>query len=76
MLIVDRIEETLVVCEQDDRSMIALPLSDFLYSPKSGDVLRQSPEGQYFLDEETTNSRKETLKNRFARLHKKNQPPH
>ena len=52
MLIIDRIEEGLAVCETENGSMVELSL--FPDGAKEGDVLVQNKTGEYVIDTEKT----------------------
>lgn len=59
-LIIDRIEGTCAVCEQEDRSMLHIPLQQLPHGIKEGDVLL-CKDGQYSIDQEATQARREHL---------------
>lgn len=59
MIIVDRIEGILVVCEQDDKSHIELPLNKLPPKVREGDCLIPQPDGSYRIDHQETNRRRQ-----------------
>lgn len=66
MLIVDRIENGIAVCETEEQGMISLPLERCSGPVKEGDVLVES-DGVYRADPEQT----EKLREEVRRLSKK-----
>lgn len=63
MLVVDRIEENLVVCQDvETEKIFKIDISKFKNVPKESDVIKKSF-GKYITDEKKTNKRKEYIKN-------------
>jgi len=72
MIVVDRIIDGIAVCIEEYKS-IEIPLSSIVGAVKEGSVLRACVSSdQYFVDTEKTESRKESMANRFDRLKKRN----
>jgi hypothetical protein len=61
-VIVDRIEEEIAVCEQENRQMINIPLKDISFIPKEGDVLIID-KNNIKLDLEETKNKKGEIEN-------------
>jgi hypothetical protein len=76
MIIVDRIENELAVCEIDG-VMINIALSKISPGVQEGDVLIDTGDGVcYTIDIAETNQRKIDINKRFTRLKAKNKPLH
>jgi len=72
MIIVDRIENGIAVCEIDG-AMIEIALSKISSDVKEGDVLANTGDGEsYTIDIATTKQRKEDINKRFERLKARN----
>lgn len=69
-LTVDRIEENIVVCENEEREIIEIKIDEFIEIPKSGDVVKRNSEGRYEILVEETENKKEEIQNRFSKLFK------
>ena len=70
-LTVDRVEGNIVVCENEEREMVEINVSEFCGSPKSGDIVETNDEGKYEILSEETEIRKENITKRFLNLFKK-----
>ena len=53
MLIVDRIESNIAVCEDENKNMININLEEFVEIPKDGDVI-ELIDGKYIINKEET----------------------
>lgn len=60
-LVVDRIEENFIVCEDENQSILELKSEEVIGSVKEGDVLVKSKEGKFFADEELTIKRRKEI---------------
>lgn len=67
MLIVDRIEGELAVCERQDRTMAVIPLAELPPGLREGDCLRETGDG-YAVDAEETARRRARNRDRFRGL--------
>ncbi len=70
-LIVDRIEENKVVCENENGGMVEIEFKKFVTMPKDGDMVCENDEGMYIILEEETKKEKEEISERFMNLFKK-----
>ena len=68
MLIVDRIESGIAVCEVEQGESIEIPLTLLPPEISEGDVLDVDETGECFIDSEATAQRKDALKGRLDRL--------
>ena len=69
-LIVDRIEENIVVCENENQEMIEIDVSNFLEIPKDGDIVKLNDDGMYEILKDETEDRKEEIEDLFSSLFK------
>lgn len=60
-LIVDRIEENFIVCEDESQSILELKNNEVIGSVKEGDVLVKGKDGKFFRDEELTIKRRKEI---------------
>ncbi len=60
-LIVDRIEENFIVCEDESQSILELKNNEVIGSVKEGDVLVKGKDGKFFIDEELTIKRRKEI---------------
>ena len=67
MLIVDRIENSIAVCEDENKNMIKINLEEFVETPKDGDVI-ELIDNKYITNKEETEKRKKNLEQRFYNL--------
>lgn len=70
-LTVDRIEEFIVICENDNREMLEIRVDQFVKIPKEGDIVYLNDDGKYDVLKEETDKREEEIKKRFSRLFNK-----
>ena len=70
-LTVDRVEGNIVVCENENREMVEIDVSEFEGLPKSGDIVETNDKGKYEILSEETEIRKENITKRFLNLFKK-----
>ena len=68
--VVDRLEGDFAVCESRERKMREIPLKQFGYPPREGDVVYEE-HGILQKDEEAIADRKKEMKSRFSKLIKK-----
>lgn len=61
MIIVDRIEGTTIVCEDNDEQLIIENQQELREIPKEGDVLIRNDDGTYSVDREMTQKRREYI---------------
>lgn len=69
-LTVDRIEENIVICENEDREIVEIKIDEFINIPKSGDIIKKNSEGIYEILVEETENKKDEIQNRFSKLFK------
>lgn len=69
-LTVDRIEENIVICENEDREIVEIKIDEFINIPKSGDIIKKNSEGIYEILVEETENKKEEIQERFSKLFK------
>jgi len=67
ILIVDRIEAGIAVCEGEDRMTMRIPLSELPKNIREGDCLRPLP-GGYVIDHDETARRRARNKELFDKL--------
>ena len=67
MLIIDRIEGDIAVCERPDRTMVHIKLSELPAGVREGDCLAVDS-GAYIVDTEETARRRKQNSDKFARL--------
>jgi len=67
MLIVDRIESDIAVCEDENQKMININLEEFTETPKDGDVI-ELIDGKYITNKEETEKRKKNIEQEFYNL--------
>lgn len=67
MLIVDRIESNIVVCEDENQNMININLQEFSEIPKDGDVI-ELIDSKYVINKEETEKRKKNIEQEFYNL--------
>lgn len=65
---VDRITETLAVCEKDDMTTIEIPISKLPTEVKEGSVLVINDDGSYSIDKDEESRRKTRILNLQAML--------
>lgn len=71
MIVIDRIEKNVAVCEMEDQSMINIPLTKLPPDCREGSCLEADGNGTYVLLEEETVRRKKQMEERFLRLFQK-----
>lgn len=71
MIVIDRIEKNVAVCEMEDQSMINIPLAKLPPACREGSCLEADGNGTYVLLEEETARRKKQMEERFLRLFQK-----
>lgn len=69
-MIIDRIEDKIVICEDENGQVIELPVDMFLQPIQDGDVVIKNNEGLYEVNKEETEKRKNNIENRFNNLFK------
>ncbi len=65
---IDRLEEGFAVCETPDDRMENIPLSELPPNVAEGDLLRQSEDGQWEIDHQATEARREAMRQKRAAL--------
>lgn len=69
-MIIDRIEDDIVVCEDENGLLLNVEMSQFITPIKDGDVVVKNEEGFFVVDIKETQKRKESIENRFNNLFK------
>ena len=69
-MIIDRIENEIVVCEDENGKILELPVDMFLYPIQDGDVVTKNENGLYEVNKEETQKRMKNIENRFNNLFK------
>lgn len=69
-MIIDRIENKIVICEDENGQTIELPIDMFVKPIHDGDIVIKNEKGLYETDSEETEKRKQNLENRFNSLFK------
>ena len=67
-MIIDRIENKIVICEDENGQTLELPIDMFVMPIQDGDVVIKNEQGVYKVDNEETQRRKENIENRFNSL--------
>ena len=67
-MIIDRIENKIVICEDENGQTLELPIDMFVMPIQDGDVVIKNEQGVYKVDNEETQRRKEKIENRFNSL--------
>lgn len=67
-MIIDRIENKIVICEDENGQTLELPIDMFVMPIQDGDVVIKNEQGLYKVDNEETQRRKENIENRFNSL--------
>lgn len=65
--IIDRLEEDLAVCENEQKEMITIPRGTLPRELKEGDVVNEL-DGVFSLDEEETNNRRRKMRKKLLDL--------
>ena len=69
-MIIDRIEGNIVICEDENRQTVELPLDVFVQPIQDGDIVIKNEEDLYEVDKEETEKRKKNIEKRFNDLFK------
>ena len=69
-MIIDRIEEDIVICEDENGQTVELPLDVFVQPIQDGDIVIKNEEDLYEVDKEETEKRKKNIEKRFNDLFK------
>ena len=67
-MIIDRIENPIVICEDENGQTIELPIDMFIQPIQDGDVVIKNQEGLYEVSKEDTEKRKKNIEDRFNSL--------
>ena len=67
-MIIDRIENKIVICEDENGQTIELSIDMFVEPIQDGDIVVKNEQGLYKTDKEKTYKRKKNLENRFNSL--------
>ena len=67
-MIIDRIENEIVICEDENGKIIELPIDMFVRPIQDGDVVLENQKGLYETSKEETEKRKKNIENRFNNL--------
>ena len=60
-MIIDRIEGNIVICEDENRQTVELPLDVFVQPIQDGDIVIKNEEDLYEVDKEETEKRKKNI---------------
>ncbi len=66
--VIDRLEEELAICENDDREMISIPRNELPVSVNEGDVILLEEDGSWVLDTDATKKRRERIRKKMMDL--------
>jgi hypothetical protein len=69
-VIIDRIENKIVICEDENGQRVELQIDMFVQPIQDGDIVIKNQEGLYEVDKEETEKRKKSIINRFNSLFK------
>jgi flagellar basal body rod protein FlgF len=69
-MIIDRIEEKIVICEDENGQTVELSIDKFILPIQDGDSVIQNTDGLYETNKEETEKRKKNIENRFNNLFK------
>ena len=69
-MIIDRIENKIVICEDENGQTVELQIDMFVQPIQDGDIVIKNQEGLYEVDKEETEKRKKSIVNRFNSLFK------
>lgn len=69
-MIIDRIENKIVVCEDESGQTVELPMDMFLQPIHDGDIVEKNEKGLYKVDIEETKKRTKHIEDRFNSLFK------
>lgn len=67
-MIIDRIENQIVICEDENGQTIELPIDMFIQPIQDGDIIAKNQEDLYETDKEETEKRKKNIEDRFNSL--------
>ena len=67
-MIIDRIENQIVICEDENGQIVELPIDMFIQPIQDGDVVIKNEEGLYEINKEETETRKKNIEDRFNSL--------
>lgn len=68
MIVIDRIENEIAVCEMEDGNTLYIALTLLPDNAAEGDVLQISEESGYLIDSEATQLRKKAMHSRLTSL--------
>ena len=69
-MIIDRIENKVIICEDENGQTVELPIDIFIQPIQDGDIVTKNKEGLYEIDKEETEKRKKNIEKRFNSLFK------
>lgn len=69
-MVIDRIEDNVVICEDEIGKMCEISIDLFIKPIHDGDVVVKNENGLYEVDLEKTQSRRKNIENRFDKLFK------
>lgn len=67
--IVDRIEENIAVCEDENKKMVDIEIDKLPIGVKEGDIIKQL-KGKYIIDKETRKEKEKNIQKRMDNLWK------
>ncbi|MCM1159619.1 MAG: DUF3006 domain-containing protein [Roseburia sp.] len=70
MLVVDRFEENIAVCEKEDKTFVKIPKYKLPLQIKEGDFITLDEKGVYVIATEKTEEKKQEIHERFHKLFK------
>lgn len=66
--VIDRLEETLAICENDDKEIISVSRKELPEAAIEGDVIALQDDGIWILDSESTKKRRERIRKKMMNL--------
>lgn len=69
-MIIDRIENKIVICEDENGQTVEFQIDMFIQPIQDGDIVIKNNQGLYEVDKEETEKRKKNIENRFNSLFK------
>ncbi|MBD5465470.1 MAG: DUF3006 domain-containing protein [Lachnospiraceae bacterium] len=70
MLVIDRFEENIAVCEKEDKTVVKIPKYKLPLQVKEGDCITLDEKGVYVIALEKTEEKKQEIHERFHKLFK------
>ncbi|MBQ7066967.1 MAG: DUF3006 domain-containing protein [Lachnospiraceae bacterium] len=70
MLVIDRFEENIAICQKEDKTLVKIPKYKLPLQIKEGDFITTDSKGVYVIAKEKTEEKKQEIHERFHRLFK------